>query len=108
MKYLPFKLLGGYLLDRHRRIARGEAKLEHAEEALDYIQSPDGASLWGDGWESEAEFMREELDELRPYWGDGRMKMEAVRAHRADLHAMYLAASLGDEDEGGPSRLAEP
>jgi hypothetical protein len=81
---LTFNLGGDYALDRQRRIARRAAKLEHAEEALAYIQTPDGASWWGDDWEAAAGYMREELDQLRPYWGDGRTKAQAVAAYRAD------------------------
>jgi hypothetical protein len=63
-----------YRLDGGRRIARRYARLEHMEEAIRYAEAsgvPD----------EEVARMKRELELLRPYWGPGVTKEEAIRAY---------------------------
>jgi hypothetical protein len=74
---LLFDLGGVYRLEG-RRIAKRFAQLQHAEEAL-AIDTANMKSI-----ARANQHKREELERLRPYWGGGRTKAEAVTAYLAE------------------------
>jgi hypothetical protein len=83
-----FNLEGCYALDAERRIGRRYARLEHIEEALGYdllcLEAPNGASKRKRReLEQAIARKREELEKLRPYWGPGVTKEEAIGAYEA-------------------------
>jgi hypothetical protein len=76
--YPEFDLEGAYKLDAERRVGKRKALLQHMEQALAYKFSGFGEP------NAAIALMREELEKLRPYWGPGVTKEEAVRAYMAD------------------------
>jgi len=73
-----FDLHGVFALDAERRIARRRARIEHQEEAIAYAERhPEEESSHRKDW---LMLLRDEIVLLRPYWGAGITKEEAVRA----------------------------
>jgi hypothetical protein len=70
-------LAGVYKLDTDRRMPRKYARIEHAEEALAYAESTGAASP---GW---LVAQRRVIEALRPYWGPGVTKEQALKAYCA-------------------------
>src|SRR5262245_59625809 len=82
-----FDLEGEYALDEDRRIARRKARLEHQQEAIAFAEKQPAFTRFSRSPAYLAR-LREEMELLRPFWGAGVAKAEAVKA--------YLAASSVD------------
>jgi hypothetical protein len=72
-----FDLRGSYMLDEDRRVGRVSCRLGHAEEALAYLTL---AREWPP---LALRRLRAEIEALRPHWGPGVTKEQAVAAFLA-------------------------
>jgi hypothetical protein len=77
-----FDLIGTYALDENQRIDRQFARIEHQEEAIAFAEEQPAETQFSYP-EYYLALLREEVELLRPYWGPGVTKQQAVEAYRA-------------------------
>jgi hypothetical protein len=74
-----FSLEGTYAIGHDRRVGVRRAGLRHAEEAARYYGATGGP--YGQWREDDVRALRGEIVALRPFWGPGVTKEQAVAAY---------------------------
>jgi hypothetical protein len=77
-----FDLNGTYALDENQQIDKQFARIEHQENAIAFAEEQPAGTRFSYP-EHYLALLHEELELLRPYWGPGVTKQQAVEAYRA-------------------------